>query len=72
MKFYIVPYLPHRIQKKLFHSEGLVWRSGVGIFSLLTGTTDIAQASRSIKFSEKQKFKADGKNVVEVIVANYL
>ncbi|MDD7448890.1 MAG: PstS family phosphate ABC transporter substrate-binding protein [Phocaeicola sp.] len=43
--------------------------SGVGISSLLAGTTEIAQASRSIKFSEKQKFKADGKNVVEVVVA---
>lgn len=43
--------------------------SGVGISSLLAGTTDIAQTSRRIKFSEKQKLKQNGKDVREVIVA---
>ncbi len=43
--------------------------TGVGISSLLAGTTDIAQASRRIKFSEKQKLREGGKNVKEVIVA---
>lgn len=43
--------------------------SGVGISSLLAGTTDIAQASRKIKFSEKQKLKDSGKEAVEVIIA---
>ncbi len=42
--------------------------SGVGISSLLAGTTEIAQASRHIKFSEKQKLRAAGKTAVEVIV----
>ena len=31
--------------------------SGVGISALFDGTTDIAMASRSIKFSEKMKLK---------------
>lgn len=43
--------------------------SGVGISALLTGNTEIAQASRRIKFDEKQKLKAAGKEAVEVIVA---
>lgn len=43
--------------------------SGVGISALLAGTTDIAQASRKIKFDEKQKLQADGKSIKEVIVA---
>lgn len=43
--------------------------SGVGISALLTGTTDIAQASRKIKFSEKQKLQEGGKTAKEVIVA---
>ncbi len=43
--------------------------SGVGISSLLAGTTDIAQASRKIKFSEKIKLKNSGKTAIEVIIA---
>lgn len=43
--------------------------SGVGISSLLEGTTDIAQSSRKIKFDEKAKLKANGKDAVELIVA---
>lgn len=43
--------------------------SGVGFSALLEGTTDIAQASRRIKFDEKQKLQAGGKSVKEVIVA---
>lgn len=43
--------------------------SGVGISSLLAGTTDIAQASRKIKFSERQQLKDKGKEAKEVIVA---
>ncbi len=43
--------------------------SGVGISALLAGTTDIAQASRRIKFDERQKLKEAGKTVKEIIVA---
>jgi len=43
--------------------------SGVGISALIEGTTDIAQSSRKIKFSEKQKLQEGGKSVKEVIVA---
>ncbi len=43
--------------------------TGVGISALLDETTDIAMASRAIKFSEKMKVKAAGKNVKEVIIA---
>ncbi len=43
--------------------------SGVGISALLEGTTDIAQASRRMKFDERNKLKAAGKTVKEVIVA---
>lgn len=43
--------------------------SGVGISALLTGTTDIAQASRKIKFDEKQKLQKGGKTAKEVIIA---
>jgi len=43
--------------------------SGVGISALLEGTTDIAQASRKIKFDERQKLQAKGKKAVEVVVA---
>ena len=41
----------------------------MGISALLDGTTDIAMASRPIKFSEKMKVKSAGKEVEEVIVA---
>jgi phosphate transport system substrate-binding protein len=43
--------------------------SGVGISALLEGTTDLAQASRKIKFDEKQKLQEGGKTVKEVIAA---
>lgn len=43
--------------------------SGVGISALLEGTTDIAQASRRIKFDERQKLQENGKTAREVIIA---
>lgn len=43
--------------------------SGVGISALLDGTTDIAMASRSIKFKEKVKLKKNGKKLCESVVA---
>ncbi|MBS1764999.1 MAG: PstS family phosphate ABC transporter substrate-binding protein [Bacteroidetes bacterium] len=43
--------------------------SGVGLAALIEGTTDIAQASRKIKFSEKQKLQESGKTVKEVTIA---
>lgn len=43
--------------------------TGVGISALMDNTTDIAMASRPIKFSEKMKVKAAKKEVEEVIVA---
>lgn len=43
--------------------------SGVGIAALPENTTDIAMASRQIKFSEKMKFAEIGLDAREVIVA---
>lgn len=43
--------------------------SGVGISALLEGTTDIAQASRKIKFDERKKLQDQGKTLKEVTVA---
>lgn len=43
--------------------------SGVGISALMDGTTDIAMASRKIKFEEKMKLQEAGKSVVEKVVA---
>ena len=43
--------------------------TGVGISALLDGTTDIAMASRAIKFSEKMKAKAAGEELQEVVIA---
>ncbi len=43
--------------------------SGVGLSSLVSGTTDIAQASRKMKFEEKQKMIESGKPFKEVIIA---
>jgi len=43
--------------------------SGVGFASLLSGTTDIAQASRKMKLEEKQKMLDSGKAVKEIIIA---
>ena len=43
--------------------------SGVGISALMENTTDIAMASRRIKFGEKMKFAEAGLEAEEVIVA---
>lgn len=43
--------------------------SGVGISALLDGTTDIAMASRSIKFNEKVKLAHNNKKLCEAVVA---
>lgn len=43
--------------------------SGVGFSALMSGTTDIAQASRSMKMDEKLKMQDAGKAFKEVIVA---
>ncbi len=43
--------------------------SGVGIAALLSGTTDIAQASRTLKLDEKQKLESANHSFNEVIVA---
>lgn len=43
--------------------------TGVGISALMDETTDIAMASRAIKFSEKMKLKAANEEVEEVIIA---
>ena len=55
------------------HPEGEVivtgGGSGVGIAALMENTTDIAMASRRIKFGEKMKFAEAGLQAREVIVA---
>lgn len=43
--------------------------SGVGISALLDKTTDIAMASRSIKFNERMKAKEAGEDLRETIIA---
>ncbi|WP_373809466.1 PstS family phosphate ABC transporter substrate-binding protein [Porphyromonas loveana] len=43
--------------------------SGVGIAALLSGSTDLAQSSRRIKFSERQKIQESGRSVREVVIA---
>lgn len=43
--------------------------SGVGISALMEGTTDMAMASRKIKFDEKMKLREAGKEAKEVVVA---
>jgi len=43
--------------------------SGVGISALIDGTTDIAQTSRKIKFSERQKLQKSGKAFKEITIA---
>ncbi|MEA4937728.1 MAG: PstS family phosphate ABC transporter substrate-binding protein [Paludibacter sp.] len=43
--------------------------SGIGFAALLEGTTDIAMASRSIKFDEKMKMQNGGKTAKQIIVA---
>jgi phosphate transport system substrate-binding protein len=42
--------------------------SGVGIAALIAGSCDIAQASRQMKFDEKQKMSEAGKTAKEVII----
>ena len=44
--------------------------SGVGIAALIEGTTDIAMASRKMKFDEKVKCQEGGKSVVEKVIAH--
>lgn len=43
--------------------------SGVGISALQSGSTDIAQASRRVKFAERQKLQAGGERLNEVVIA---
>jgi phosphate transport system substrate-binding protein len=43
--------------------------SGVGISSIVSGTTDIAQSSRKMKMDEKVKMQEAGKAFKEVIIA---
>lgn len=43
--------------------------SGVGISSLIAGTTEIAQSSRKIKFDEKFKLQVKNESVEELIIA---
>jgi phosphate transport system substrate-binding protein len=43
--------------------------SGVGFAALQNGTTDIAQASRSMKMDEKMKMNDAGKSFIETIIA---
>jgi len=43
--------------------------SGVGLAAIISGTTDIAQASRSMKMDEKLKMQEAGKAFKEVIIA---
>jgi phosphate transport system substrate-binding protein len=43
--------------------------SGVGLSAIMSGTTDIAQSSRSMKMDEKLKMKEAGKAYKETIIA---
>lgn len=43
--------------------------SGVGIAALISGTTDIAMASRKVKMDEKLKLQSEGKAYKEVVIA---
>lgn len=43
--------------------------SGIGLASLVEGTTDIAMSSRKIKFDEKMKLQNAGKTAKEIIIA---
>lgn len=43
--------------------------SGVGISALMEGTTDLAQASRAIKFTERKKIQGAGKQVKSIVAA---
>lgn len=59
-------YMKHHPQSTVTVTGG---GSGVGISALLEGTTDIAMASRRIKFSEKMKMKKAHHTPVEAVVA---
>lgn len=43
--------------------------SGVGLAALISGTTDVAQASRKMKMDEKLKLQSGGKAVKETVIA---
>ncbi|MHB9055844.1 MAG: PstS family phosphate ABC transporter substrate-binding protein [Paludibacteraceae bacterium] len=43
--------------------------SGIGFAALIAGSTDIAMASRSIKFDEKMKMQNGGKTVKQIVIA---
>ena len=43
--------------------------SGVGISALMEGTTDIAMASRKMKFDERMKLQEAGKKTKEEVIA---
>jgi phosphate transport system substrate-binding protein len=43
--------------------------SGVGLAAIISGTTDIAQASRAMKMDEKLKMQEAGKSYKQVIIA---
>jgi phosphate transport system substrate-binding protein len=43
--------------------------SGVGLSAIISGTTDIAQSSRSMKMDEKMKMKDAGKAFKETVIA---
>ena len=45
--------------------------TGVGISALMDNTTDIAMASRPIKFSEKMKIKEAGQDVDNLPASNW-
>lgn len=44
--------------------------SGVGVSALISGTCDIAQSSRPMKFEEKQKMSEAGKTAKELIIGH--
>jgi phosphate transport system substrate-binding protein len=58
-------YMKKNSSKKIAVTGG---GTGVGIEALIEGSTDIAQASRKIKFSEQQKIKAKGKAIKEITI----
>ena len=43
--------------------------SGIGLAALVEGSTDIAMASRAIKFDEKMKMQNNGRSVKQVVMA---
>lgn len=59
-------YMKHNKNANLMVTGG---GSGVGLAALLNGTTDVAQASRSLRMDEKLKLKNEGKAYTEVVIA---